>query len=104
VIVDIKSRSIENFNDFHHHPGEEYVYILEGTVDFHTEVYAPARLSAGDSIYFDSEIGHAWIAVDPGPCRMLSVCLRSRPAVGAKAAPEGDPAILDISQRRRSAG
>ncbi|WP_312160432.1 XRE family transcriptional regulator [Phenylobacterium sp.] len=104
VIVDVRARSIENFDDFHHHAGEEYVYVLEGEVDFHTEVYAPARLAAGDSIYFDSEIGHAWIAASPGPCRILSVCLRSRPAVAVKATVERDATILDISQRRRSAG
>lgn len=104
VIVDVKARSIENFDDFHRHAGEEYVYVLEGAVDFHTELYAPVRLVAGDSIYFDSETGHAWIAAAPGACRFLSICLRSRPAVAGAATVESAPAVLDISMRRRSAG
>ena len=36
------------------HGGEEFAYVLEGTVVVHTEHYAPAVLKAGESIYFDS--------------------------------------------------
>lgn len=75
VIVDIRARSLEEFGEFHKHSGEEYVYVLEGIVDFHSEIYAPLRLEAGDSLYFDSDVGHAWLAVSEGPCRTLSICL-----------------------------
>jgi hypothetical protein len=48
--------------------------VLEGVVELHTDVYAPTRLSAGESIYYDSGMGHAFLAVSPGPCRILSIC------------------------------
>ena len=48
--------------------------MLEGSVDLHTDLYAPIRLETGDSIYFDSGMGHAYIAVGLKRCRVLSVC------------------------------
>jgi quercetin dioxygenase-like cupin family protein len=48
--------------------------VLEGEVDFHTSLYAPVRLKTGDSIYFDSGMGHAYIAASEGRVRVLSVC------------------------------
>jgi uncharacterized cupin superfamily protein len=56
------------------HPGEEFVYVLEGILELHTEMYTPARLEAGDSVYFDSGMRHAYIAVGDAPCRILSIC------------------------------
>ena len=56
------------------HTGEEFALVLEGAVELHTELYAPARLEAGDSIYFDSTMGHAYLAAAPGRCRVLAVC------------------------------
>jgi oxalate decarboxylase/phosphoglucose isomerase-like protein (cupin superfamily) len=32
-------------------------------------------LKKGDSIYFDSNMGHAYIAVGDAPCRILSICI-----------------------------
>jgi uncharacterized cupin superfamily protein len=34
-------------------------------------------LKKGDSLYFDSNTGHAYIAVGDQPCRILSVCVAS---------------------------
>jgi quercetin dioxygenase-like cupin family protein len=56
------------------HQGEEYAYILEGTVEFHCELYAPLILHKGDSLYFDSGMAHAYLAGESGPCRVLSIC------------------------------
>lgn len=68
------ARSLEEFGDWVRHEGEEYTYIIEGTVDFYTELYAPVRLEKGDSIYFDSGMGHAYIAVGDTPCQALTIC------------------------------
>ena len=54
--------------------GEEFSVVLEGAVLFHTELYAPVLLQAGDSVYFDSSMGHAYLRVGDGPCRVLTVC------------------------------
>jgi hypothetical protein len=74
MVIDVKVRSIEEFGELMRHPGEEYAFVLEGAVDFHCDLYAPARLEAGDSIYFDGAMGHAYVAASEGPCRILSVC------------------------------
>ncbi len=74
IIVDIRARSLEEFGELVRHSGEEYAYVLEGEIELHTSAYAPVRLKAGDSIYFDSTMGHAYIAATDGPCRVLGVC------------------------------
>lgn len=74
IIAELHARTLEEFGELIRHPGEEYAYILEGTVEFHTELYAPVILNKGDSIYFDSGMGHAYLAADAGPCRVLSIC------------------------------
>src|SRR6185312_7398401 len=74
IIAELRARSLEEFGELIRHPGEEYAYVLEGTVLFYTELYAPLTMRKGDSIYFDSGMGHAYLAADPGPCRVLSIC------------------------------
>ena len=74
IVAELHARSLEEFGELIHHPGEEYAFVLEGEVDLHTSLYAPVRLKAGDSIYFDSGMPHAYIAAGAGPCRVLSLC------------------------------
>jgi transcriptional regulator with XRE-family HTH domain len=74
ILAEPHARSLAEFGELVRHPGEEFVYVLEGTVDLHTDLYAPARLEAGDSMYFDSGMGHAYIAVGLKRCRVLSIC------------------------------
>lgn len=77
IIAEVRARSLEDFGAMIRHAGEEYVYVLEGSVEIHTELYAPTRMEVGDSIYFDSGMAHAYVAVSPGPCRLLSICSAS---------------------------
>jgi hypothetical protein len=113
IIVDIRARSLEEFGELVRHSGEEYVYVLEGEIEVHTSAYAPVRLKAGDSIYFDSTMGHAYIAASSGPCRVLGVCSGTESqmiaAVGGRLAPHAEPAAPapaafrpKRAQRRRS--
>ncbi|MEO6967612.1 MAG: XRE family transcriptional regulator [Rhodanobacteraceae bacterium] len=74
IIAELHARSLAEFGELIRHPGEEYAYVLEGVIELHTDLYAPTRLESGDSIYFDSGMGHAYIAVGPGRCRVLSIC------------------------------
>lgn len=57
------------------HMGEEFLYVLEGELEIHTEHYQPIRLGPGDSAYFDSEMAHAFRAAGDGPARMLMIWL-----------------------------
>src|SRR5579872_3082149 len=89
IVAELHARSLEEFGELVRHPGEEYAFVLEGEVDLYTSLYAPVRLKAGDSIYFDSGMGHAYIAASAGPCRVLSLC--SAPETQLIAASAGRP-------------
>ena len=62
TVTRIRARSVEEFGDLVHHPGEEYIYVLQGPVEIHTEFYEPIVLQTGESIYIDSTMGHAYVA------------------------------------------
>jgi transcriptional regulator with XRE-family HTH domain len=54
------------------HEGEEFLYILEGQVEFHygDEVMA---VGPGDSLYYDSNEPHGYVAVGDVPARAVAV-------------------------------
>jgi transcriptional regulator with XRE-family HTH domain len=91
IVAELHARSVEEFGELIRHPGEEYTFVLEGEVDFYTSLYAPVRLKTGDSIYFDSGMGHAYIAASEGRVRVLSVC--SAPETQLIAASTGSPRV-----------
>ncbi|WP_417318381.1 helix-turn-helix domain-containing protein [Erythrobacter aureus] len=73
LIVEHKARSREEFGDFVHHEGEEFLYVLEGRLEVQTDLYEASVLEAGQSVYLDSAMGHAYINVGEGVCRTLAV-------------------------------
>lgn len=74
IIGDVTARSIDEYDEYLRHSGEEYLFVLNGTLLLYTEAYAPARLEQGDSIYFDSSMGHAYVSAGDAPCQVLSIC------------------------------
>lgn len=74
IIAEPQATSLEEFGELVRHPGEEFALVIEGSVDFYSDLYAPTRLEAGDSIYFDSGMGHAYVKAGPGRCQVLSIC------------------------------
>ena len=50
--------------------------MLDGSIELHSEWYAPTLLTAGDSLYFDGVQGHAYLAAGEGPARILVVVSR----------------------------
>lgn len=62
VITKIRATTLEQFGKLVHHAGEEYIYVLKGRVVVHTEFYDPVVLDEGQSIYIDSNMGHAYVA------------------------------------------
>jgi transcriptional regulator with XRE-family HTH domain len=100
MLVEHHSRQLSEFGDLIRHPGEEFTFVLTGAIELHTDIYAPLRLEEGDSIYFDSSMGHAYLAAADGPCRTLSICTGDRAnAAGfpllAHLAPHGDAFDLE---------
>ncbi len=63
VLTRVRARSLEDFGPLLKHSGEEFIFVLEGAIEVHTEHYQPIRLEAGESTYIDSDMGHAYIAV-----------------------------------------
>jgi len=74
ILAEVRARSVAEFEELIRHPGEEYTFVLEGTIELHTDLYAPVTLEVGDSIYFDSGMGHAYLSAGPGPARVLTIC------------------------------
>ncbi len=75
VYTRIRAKSLEEFGELVRHPGEEYIYVLEGSINVHSEFYDPIELKAGESIYIDSNMGHAYVATKG--CKealVLAVC------------------------------
>lgn len=60
----IRAKSLEEFGELVRHSGEEYVYVLKGRIEVYTEFYDPVLLEEGESIYIDSNMGHAYLAAD----------------------------------------
>jgi transcriptional regulator with XRE-family HTH domain len=64
IITRIRAKSAEEFGSLVHHSGEEYVYVLQGGIQVLTEFYDPVILYVGESIYLDSNMGHAYVTVE----------------------------------------
>jgi transcriptional regulator with XRE-family HTH domain len=74
LVATIKAHSISEFPAMLRHDGEEFVYVLSGTVIINTEFYEPFTLEAGDACYFDSAMGHACVSGSKVDARVLWVC------------------------------
>ena len=70
----VRARSLDDFDGWVRHQGEEFICVLSGRVEVYTEFYEPAALEVGDSTYFDSQMGHAVISVGEEDAEILWVC------------------------------
>ena len=78
LLIMVRTRAVPALVDWSTHPGEEFIFVLEGSIELHTEHYAPHRLDQGDTAYFDSLMRHAFVAVGPGAARILLVSLNDQ--------------------------
>jgi transcriptional regulator with XRE-family HTH domain len=62
ILGTVHARAINGPEDFARHEGEEFVYVLNGSLEVHFETGEVVRLARGDSLYFDSRIGHAYVS------------------------------------------
>lgn len=58
----ITAREFPEELEWHRHSGQEFVYVLSGELELHSELYDPTQLKEGDSILFDSSMGHHYVA------------------------------------------
>lgn len=74
LIMEVKARRLDEVMNWSSHEGEEFILVLSGTIELHTEFYEPVRLETGDSAYIDSGMAHMFLSVGEGNARMASIC------------------------------
>lgn len=79
LVTTIRAHSVSEFPELPRHWGEEFIFVVSGTVELHTDYYEPLRLERGDSCYFDSMMGHAVVSAGAEDAVVLWVCSRVEP-------------------------
>ena len=84
ILTRIRSKDIAEFGEPVRHQGEEFIFVLEGTIEVHLQFYNPVTLKAGQGIYIDSTMGHAYIAKDCESALVLGVCSSEDPNLASE--------------------
>ena len=71
----LKARQLVDFEDFVRHPGQEFLVVMQGRVTVFVEGREPVHLNQGDSLYFDSAVGHLYASDGDQDARILVVCV-----------------------------
>lgn len=69
----IRARSMDEFEGWVRHDGEEFLYVLTGTIRLYTEFYEPVEMKRGDSAYYDATMGHNVISTSADDATILWV-------------------------------
>ena len=69
----IRARSVEEFDGWVRHDGEEFLYVLTGVIRLYTEFYEPIEMRRGDSAYYDATMGHNVVSVSDEDATILWV-------------------------------
>jgi Cupin domain len=74
LLTRIRAHNIEEFGKLVFHKGEEFIYVIEGSIEVHLQFYTSVVLTARQGIYLDSTMGHAYVAKDCESALVLGVC------------------------------
>ena len=74
ILTRIRAHDITEFGEPVRHQGEEFIFVLEGTIEVHLQFYTSVVLKAGQGVYLDSTMGHAYVAKDCESALVLGVC------------------------------
>jgi transcriptional regulator with XRE-family HTH domain len=69
----IRARSMDEFDGWVRHDGEEFLFVLTGVIKLYTEFYEPVEMRRGDSAYYDASMGHNVISVSEDDATILWV-------------------------------
>ena len=69
----VRARSMDEFDGWVRHDGEEFLYVLTGVIRLYTEFYEPVEMRRGDSAYYDGSMGHNVISVSEEDATILWV-------------------------------
>ena len=71
----VRARALADFPDYIRHSGEEFVFLLNGSLELRFETGAVFELKPGDSLYFDSAVGHVYLSTGKKPAEVLVCCV-----------------------------
>lgn len=74
IFARVKSRDIKSFGELFRHGGEEFLYVLKGEVEVHSEFYEPVVIGEGDGVYLDSSMAHGYLSTGDGDAEILCIC------------------------------
>jgi transcriptional regulator with XRE-family HTH domain len=69
----VRARSMDEFDGWVRHDGEEFLYVLTGVIRLFTEFYEPIEMRRGDSAYYDAAMGHNVVSVSDEDATILWV-------------------------------
>ena len=69
----VRARSIDEFDGWVRHDGEEFLYVLTGVIRLYTEFYEPIEMRRGDTAYYDASMGHNVISLSNEDATILWV-------------------------------
>lgn len=76
LLLDVRTRSLEESGGLIGHRGEEFCYVLSGKLVLHLQGRPPRIMKAGASALFDSATPHAYLAGDAAGAKILVVVQR----------------------------
>lgn len=91
ILGTVHARAVNGPEDFARHEGEEFVYVLSGAIEVHFDNGQKVRLAKGDSLYFDSRIGHAYVSTSRQLARVLGACTHESELMKFARAGEAEP-------------
>ncbi|MBM6593625.1 helix-turn-helix domain-containing protein [Microvirga pudoricolor] len=74
----VTARSFAEFEGYIRHAGEEFLIVTKGALRVHMDGRSPVDLDQGDSLYFNSGVGHAYTSTSPEEAEILVVCWQDR--------------------------
>lgn len=69
----VRARSVDEFDGWVRHDGEEFLFVLTGVIRLYTEFYEPVDMKRGDSAYYDASMGHNVISTSAEDATILWV-------------------------------
>lgn len=115
LLTRVETQDLEAFGPLVRHEGEEFVFVLDGEIDLHTEFYETTTLRPGDCAYLDSGMGHAltcregngrvlWITSNADPQGVFALpTLRPKSHANARTSATARPARGPYRTRSRRA-
>jgi transcriptional regulator with XRE-family HTH domain len=76
----VHARKLADFPDYIRHGGEEFVFLLNGELELRFEDGNVFRLEPGDSLYFDSGVGHVYLSIGDEDAEVLVCCVDTEAA------------------------